>query len=90
MGSHATWAIMDTDSNIFFVGINIEHGCVTVKARLLVVVTDLPAKAAIMNIMQFNGEFGCPVCLHKGEQVRDTQSVYDLYNYDSVCVITGV
>ena len=46
------------------------------RARLLVVVTDLPAKAAIMNITQFNGEFGCPVCLHKDEQVSSVH-VYE-------------
>ena len=28
---------------------------------------DLPAKAAALNVKQFNGEFGCLNCLHPGE-----------------------
>jgi hypothetical protein len=28
---------------------------------------DLPAKAAVLNIKQFNGEFGCLACDHPGE-----------------------
>jgi hypothetical protein len=29
---------------------------------------DLPAKAAIANIKQFNGKFGCPLCFHPGKR----------------------
>ena len=39
------------------------------RARLLFVVADLPAKASLLNIIQFNGKFGCPSCYHEGEQV---------------------
>lgn len=39
------------------------------QAKLLFTVCDLPAKAALMNINQFNGYHGCPCCEHKGEQV---------------------
>ena len=39
------------------------------RARLLFVVADLPAKASLLNVMQFNGRFGCPTCYHEGEQV---------------------
>ena len=39
------------------------------RARLLFVVADLPAKASLLNMIQFNGKFGCPTCYHEGEQV---------------------
>ena len=45
------------------------HGLVTCKAKLLYTVCDLPAKAAIMNCNQWNGQFGCPSCKREGEQV---------------------
>lgn len=49
-------------------------GCdeVTCKAHLLFALADLPAKAALYNITQFNGKFGCPSCKHEGEQVHKT------------------
>jgi hypothetical protein len=30
-------------------------------------IVDLPAKASVLNIKQFNGEFGCIACIHPGE-----------------------
>lgn len=45
------------------------YGEVTCKARLLFALADLPAKAALYNIIQFNGKYGCPHCVHEGEQV---------------------
>ena len=42
------------------------------RARLLYVLCDLPTKAAVFNIMQFNGKYGCPSCMHPGEQVPYT------------------
>ena len=42
---------------------------VTCRARLLFALTDLPAKASLNNMTQFNGRFGCPTCNHEGEQV---------------------
>ena len=36
------------------------------KATLLGTTLDLPAKAKVFNITQFNGKFGCPTCLHEG------------------------
>jgi hypothetical protein len=32
---------------------------------------DLPAKAAALNIKQFNGEHGCVSCFHPGEYRGD-------------------
>lgn len=42
------------------------QGHENLKARLLVGVFDLPAKAMALNFTQFNGEYGCPYCLDKG------------------------
>ena len=39
------------------------------QAMVLCVTTDLPAKAKLLNFMQFNGEYGCTVCKHKGKVV---------------------
>ena len=36
------------------------------KAKLLLCVFDLPARALVLNIKQFNGYYGCPMCLDKG------------------------
>lgn len=52
------------------VKVTIEEGKeVICKARLLFALADLPAKASLYNIMQFNGRYGCPTCKHEGEQV---------------------
>jgi len=40
-----------------------------IRLRCHVGLFDLPAKAAIANIKQFNGAYGCPCCLHPGKQV---------------------
>ncbi|CAF1068975.1 unnamed protein product [Brachionus calyciflorus] len=31
------------------------------------IIMDLPAKSAVLNVKQFNGEFGCTYCYHPGE-----------------------
>jgi hypothetical protein len=36
-------------------------------ATLLSVTCDLPAKALVLNSMQFNGFYGCAHCLQQGE-----------------------
>lgn len=38
------------------------HGPVIAKARLLMCTLDLPAKAIVMNMKQFNGKRGCTYC----------------------------
>ena len=42
-------------------------GLKTIRVKLLFCVFDLVAKAAVLNIKQFNGSYGCPTCLHPGE-----------------------
>lgn len=43
----------------------------SVKATLLCVTLDLPAKAAMLNCNQFNGAHGCSTCKHPGVSVSD-------------------
>ncbi len=48
---------------------------------------DLPAKAAIANIKQFNGKFGCPSCFHPGRREQRVQlypidKIYKLKNFE--------
>ena len=38
---------------------------------LLFITCDLPAKAALLNTNQYNGQYGCSHCLHPGQQVYD-------------------
>ena len=38
-------------------------GMKTLKAKLLVGVFDQPAKAMVLNVVQYNGHYGCPYCL---------------------------
>lgn len=45
-------------------------GIKTIRGKLLLGVFDLPAKAAVLNMKQFNGEYGCPTCLHNGTHQR--------------------
>ena len=37
-----------------------------VRAQLLCAIVDLPAKAALMNCLQYNGQYGCSTCKHPG------------------------
>lgn len=46
----------------------------TVKARLLMCSVDLPARAAVLNMIQYNGEYGCCFCEDKGAP-RPTSSL---------------
>lgn len=36
------------------------------KVRIQSIVPDLPAKAVLLNLKQFNGKFGCSTCKHPG------------------------
>ncbi len=45
----------------------IPHKEIVIRAKLMQAVFDLPAKSAATCTKQFNGEYGCFYCLHKGE-----------------------
>ncbi len=55
-------------------------GSLTVRAKLVMGVFDLPAKAAVLCAKQYNGEYGCSVCLHPGKRLPNNARVY-LPNY---------
>lgn len=44
-------------------------GDVTCKVKILSCIADLPAKAALLNCTQYNGQYGCHTCKHEGQQV---------------------
>ena len=56
---------------LFFPGITVtvNNVAVTCKAKLLISVADLPAKASLTNCNQYNGQYGCQSCKQKGDQV---------------------
>ena len=59
-------------------------------------IADLVAKAPSLNMKQFNGEFGCSICLHPGERIkkgRGSVRVYPivkLYKCDGRTVSSGL
>ena len=58
---------------LFCLGITVnvpEIGQQVVKGLLISAVLDLPAKAALLNCHQYNGEYGCSTCKHPGITVR--------------------
>ena len=52
--------------NALTMDIQTPQGSKKLKAKLLVGVFDLPAKAAGVNMMQYNGKYGCLYCLDEG------------------------
>ena len=58
-----------------------EH--VFVKVRVQSVGADLPAKALLLNMKQFNGEFGCSHCRHPGTYNLDLTCRLDDYLEES-------
>ena len=59
---------------------------IKVSVEVTVSVCDLPATAAVMNIVQFNGAFGCPKCKSEGQTVpvkSGTTRVYPLSSNDA-------
>jgi len=63
-------------------------GEIIIHAKLVLAVLDLPAKAAVLCYKQYNGKFGCTVCLHPGQLVSRSRVYkpgnYELRNHESV------
>ena len=57
----------------FGIAIETPHGLITHRAKLELGIFDLPAKAAVLCAKQFNGKYGCSVCLHPGEYSRKSR-----------------
>ncbi len=51
-------------------------GLSTIRFKLLMGIFDLPAKAAVLCAKQFNGKFGCSVCLHPGQRLSNGARIY--------------
>ena len=49
--------------------------------RIQSIVPDLPAKAMLINLKQYNGKFGCSTCKHPGRYVKELRS--RIYEYTS-------
>ena len=47
--------------------INLPTEIITIKAKLGLGIFDLPAKVIVLSTKQYNGKFGCSVCLHPGK-----------------------
>jgi hypothetical protein len=46
-------------------------------------ICDLPALASILNITQYNGVFGCPICMHPGEIFKHGKGHSRIYISDN-------
>ena len=64
--------IMKKLNHPFTLGIGVEtpHGLITYRAKLELGIFDLPAKAAVLCAKQFNGKYGCSVCINPGVYSR--------------------
>ncbi|XP_066583348.1 uncharacterized protein [Prorops nasuta] len=60
--------------------INNEFDNIEVKGIVICGMCDLPAKALFLNMIQYNGKFGCQKCYQKGERYLNVQ-VYPFENF---------
>ena len=51
------------------------------RARLVLVTCDLPARAMVLCMKQFNGRYGCCYCYHPGKTVGDDH-LHRFWPYD--------
>ena len=45
---------------------NTQHGKKVLKTKIVAAVLDFPAKPMALNVVQFNGYYGCPYCKDRG------------------------
>ena len=58
------------------VGVQMKSTIGTLRVKIVMGIFDLPAKASVLCSKQFNGEFGCSVCLHPGKRQQNNSRVY--------------
>lgn len=56
--------------------VKLSEGYIKVWAKIVMGIFDLPAKASVLIMKQFNGKHGCSVCLHPGRRLRNNACVY--------------
>ncbi|XP_067203636.1 uncharacterized protein [Linepithema humile] len=56
---------------------------IIVRGVTLMGICDLPAKSECLNFIQFNGDFGCPSCLCKGQRVPISKGFLHVYPYEN-------
>lgn len=95
--------VLDNIDHLYYNGIQVKHinGIKVVRAVLLLGVFDLPAKAAVADIKQFNGQYGCLYCTNPGKALKPGSLVYlpqqcsadrtysEMKNWASQAVTTG-
>lgn len=59
-----------TNYHINKMEIVLNNRTVKFEPRIITCSVDLPAKAAVQNMMQYNGKFGCGYCTHPGQSVE--------------------
>ena len=58
------------------VTVDTPEGLTTIRARIMIGVFDLPAKAAVLCSKQSVGEYGCSVCTHPGQHLSSGARVH--------------
>ena len=70
--------VVEMLQSLYTMGITMKtpDGIKTIRAMLLNGIFDLIAKAPIVNMKQFNGEYGCLTCTHPGTYIHPRSRVY--------------
>ena len=70
--------ILEEVEHLYFSGVDVKvpDGTKTVRVKLLLAVFDLPAKAAVLNLKQYNGRYGCLYCTNPGRSMAPGCTVY--------------
>ena len=70
--------IMKRLSTLSSVGVSITtpSGLSSMPAKLVLGIFDLPAKATFLCSKQFNGEYGCSICLYPGKRLENGARIY--------------
>ncbi len=73
--------VHNNNNNILGIVVNTPNGIELCQAMMLCSCLDLPAKATVMNMKQWNGVNGCSVCLDKGDNSTGSKNArYWPYN----------
>ena len=70
--------IMKRLNTLSTVGVSITtpSGLLTIRVKLVLGIFDLPAIATVLCSKQFNGEYGCSICLHPGTRLENGAKIY--------------